>query len=359
MFKILVLNLGGTSSKVAVYEDRTLKHVATIRHSKEEMAAAPTAQSQVAYRKRLFLDWLKGIGEGMEGFSAIASRSPAVPEAVFSGTYLLEGLYKERLLSLHTPDKPMVHATWIMAPLAIELTGGLGIPVYITDPTSVNEMAPVAKVSGIRGFERKSRLHALNQKQVARKHAEALGKPYRDCRFVVAHLGGGISVGAHREGLVVDVNDLRAGTGPFSSDRAGTVATEAMLELCFKRGLGYEQVLRMLMGGSGLVSHLGTGDLRDVEAMADSGDGYAGLVMEALFYQISKEIGACVAVLDYDLDAVILTGGLSNSKRLVESVSRGVRRVAPVAVYPGEFENEALAFGAYRVLSGEEKPIIL
>jgi butyrate kinase len=359
MFKILVLNLGSTSSKVAVYEDRALRHEATIRHSKGEGEADPCARAQMAYRKRLLLDWLSGIGERLEGFSAIAARGPAVPEANVSGTYSLEGLYKRRLLELQDIDGPLVHGAWVMVHLTADLVGGLGIPVYVTDPASVNEMTPMARLSGIKGVERLGRFHALNQKLVARKHAEALGKAYRDCRFVVGHLGGGISVAAHRDGIIVDVNDLREGYGPFSSDRAGTVATEDMLDICFKRGLSYEEAFRMVRGKAGIVSHLGTTDFREVEARADSGDGYARLVMETMAYQISKEIGQCAAVLEYDLEAVILTGGLSYSKGLVELVTHRVRRLAPVALYPGEFENEGLALGAYRVLAGEERPIVL
>jgi butyrate kinase len=359
MFKILVLNLGGTSSKVAVFEDRKQKCDITLRHSEQEMAAAPTARDQVPYRKKLILDWLESVGEKMENFNAIAARGATIPEAHLGGTYLVDGVYKKLLLELFIPDKPLVHGNRIITPLSLELAAPTGIPVYITDPSSVNELSPMAKLSGIKEFERRGRFHALNQKLVGRKHAEALGKSYKDARLVVAHMGGGISVAAHKDGLVVDVNDAGEGYGPFTADRAGTVGTEVMLTLCFKRGLTYDQVFRQVRGGGGLVSHLGTGDLREVEAMVDAGNEYAKLVMETLFYQIAKEIGYCAAVLEFQLDAVVLTGGMAYSKKLVSALTQYAHRIAPVVTYPGEFENEGLALGAYRVLSGEEKPILL
>jgi butyrate kinase len=358
VFKILVLNLGSTSSKVAVYEDQELSYDFVLRHE-EEMKSSPTAGAQAPYRKKLVLDWLSEHGEKMENFQAIAARGATIPEASLGGTYLVEGKYKDLLLELYVPDKPLIHGNRIITPLSLSLVEGLNIPIYITDPSSVNEMSPVAKLSGIKGFERRGRFHALNQKMVARKHAEKLGKDYRDCRFVVAHMGGGISVGAHKDGLVVDANDAGEGYGSFSADRAGTVGTEVMLTLAYDRGLSRSEVFRAIRGEGGLVSHLGTADLKEVSRMAEEGDKYARLVMDALFYQIAKDIGHYAACLKFDLDAILLTGGMAYSSHLVDSVTGYVEKLAPVAAYPGEFENEALAAGAYRVLSGQEAPIIL
>jgi butyrate kinase len=359
MFKILVLNLGGTSSKVAIYEDTKVKADHTIRHSEEDLKNAPLSRDQLQYRKKLVLDWIAQNGERMENFSAVAARGATIPEAYRGGTYLVDGKYKDLLLELYIPDKPLIHGNRMITPLSLALTEGLNIPVYITDPSSVNELTDIAKVSGIKGFERRGRFHALNQRVVGRKHAEKIGKPYKDCRFVVAHMGAGISVAAHRDGLIVDVNDAGEGYGTFTPERAGTVATEVMLTLSYDKGLSKSEVFRMIRGGGGFMSHLGTSDLRKVEAMVDGGDKYAELVMQALFYQIAKEIGSYAAVLKFDLDAILLTGGLAYSKRLTETLIDHVGKIAPVVLYPGEFENEALALGAYRVLSGETKAIVL
>ncbi|MDR2368732.1 MAG: butyrate kinase [Deltaproteobacteria bacterium] len=358
MFKILVLNLGGTSSKVAIYEDKNCVCDFTLRHE-EEMKSSPTAAQQVPYRKELVLNWLREQGEKIENFDAIAARGATIAEAYQGGTYLVEGKYRELLLELYIPDMPLIHGNRIITPLSLSLVEGLNIPIYITDPSSVNEMSDLARVSGIKGFERRGRFHALNHRIVGRKHAEKIGKTYKEARLVVAHMGGGISIGAHQDGKVIDANDAGEGYGPFSPDRAGTVGTEVMLTLAYDRGLTRQQVFRMVRGQAGLVSHLGTADLKTAEAMARDGDKYADLIVETLYYQIAKEIGFCAAVLDFDLDAVLLTGGMAYSERLVKTITKKVQKIAPVVPYPGEFENEALAAGAYRVLSGEEKPIIL
>jgi butyrate kinase len=358
VFKILVLNLGSTSSKVAVYEDQNLRYDFVLRHE-EEMKSSPTAGAQVPYRRELVLNWLAEHGEKMENFQAVAARGATIPEASKGGTYLVAGKYRDLLMELYIPDKPLIHGNRIITPLSLSLVEGLDIPIYITDPSSVNEMTPMAKLSGIKGVERRGRFHALNQKMVARKHAERLGKSYKDCRFVVAHMGGGISVGAHKDGLVVDANDAGEGYGSFSADRAGTVGTEVMLNLAYDRGLSRSEVFRIIRGEGGLVSHLGTADLKEVSEMAENGNEYAKLVMDTLFYQISKDIGYYAATLKFDLDAILLTGGMAYSDRLVDSVTGYVGKLAPVAAYPGEFENEALAAGAYRVLSGQEEPILL
>ncbi|MDR1487574.1 MAG: butyrate kinase [Deltaproteobacteria bacterium] len=359
MYKILVLNLGATSSKVSIYEDLSVKVDSVIRHSKQEMQAAPLSRDQVVYRKKMVLQWLADNGEAMENFDAVAARGATTPEANQGGTYLVDGKYRELLLQIYIPDEPPLHGNRIITPLALSLTEGLNIPIYVTDPTSVDEMTPKAKLSGLKGHPRRSCFHALNHRIVARKHAAKLGKPYPECRFVVAHMGGGISVGAHENGLVVDAGDTAEGYGPFSPERSGTISTGVMMELCYRQEITKDQFHRLVRGNGGLASHLGTSDLREVEARVDSGDQEAQLVMEAMFYQIIKEIGSYAAVLKFELDSIILTGGLAYSRRLVSRVEQYVGKLAPVAVYPGEFENEALAAGAYRVLSGQEKAIVL
>ena len=359
MYTILVINLGGTSTKLSIYDGLELKAEKSLNHPVEEVKTRPLASQQLEYRKELILDWLSSLGMDMDSFSAVAVRGATVKVASRGGTYRVTGVYKELLLELFVPEKPLVHGIRVVTPLALTLVGERNIPIYITDPPSVNQLQEIARFSGLAEYERRARFHALNQRMVARKHAETLGKRYEDCCFVVAHLGGGISIGAHEHGRVVDVSDAGDGYGPFSTDRAGTVATEAMLDMCFARALPYDEVYAKIRGGGGLMSHLGTTDLREVEARAAAGENLAALVFNAMCYQIGKEIASYAAVLKGKAEGILLTGGLSRSEKLVALLSEYVEWISPVTVYAGEYENEALAAGAYRVLSGQEQEIIL
>ncbi|RLD13437.1 MAG: butyrate kinase, partial [Caldiserica bacterium] len=238
---------------------------------------------------------------------------------------------------------------------AYEIAKPLGIPAFIVDPVVVDEMDDLARISGLPEIERKSIFHALNQKSVARKAASDLGKRYEDVNFIVVHLGGGISIGAHRRGRVVDVNNALNGDGPFAPEKAGGLPTQALVDMCFSGKFTLEEMLKKLAGKGGLVSHLGTNDARKVEKMIEEGDEHAKLIYEAMAYQIAKTIGEMATVLKGDVDAIILTGGLAYSKMLTAWVKERVSFIAPVKIYPGENEMEALALGALRVLRGEEK----
>jgi butyrate kinase len=359
MFNILVLNLGGTSTKVAVFRDTQVEDEYTFRHSDEDISRLPLSAQQLEYREDLVKKWLKENGHTIERFDAVAVRGATIREANRSGTYLVKGFYKELLMELFIPEQPLVNGIRIVTPLALNLVGDLNIPIYITDPPSVDELQPIAKVSGLVEYERRGRFHALNQRAVARKHAQSLGKSYKECRLIVAHMGGGISVGAHQDGVVIDVNDAGDGYGPFSPDRAGTVSTEAMLDMCFNKKLSYQEVYRHIRGEAGIFAHLGTKDIRIVEQRIKSGDKKARLIFDAMVYQVAKEIGSCAAVLKGKADAILLTGGISYSEMVVSSIKNYVEAFAPVTVYPGEYENEALAAGALRILNKEEEPIIL
>lgn len=359
MYLILVLNLGGTSSKLSIYQESELLVGHSIAHPDEEIRRRPLSSQQLDYRLELVESWLAQNGRTMDDFQAVAIRGATIREASRSGTYLVTGTYENLLMKLYIPEEPLVNGIRIITPLAIRLVGDRKIPIYITDPPSVDEMQPVAKVSGLEEYPRRGRLHALNQRAVARKHAAAIGKTYDQCRFVVAHLGGGVSVGAHCGGKIIDANDAGDGYGPFSTDRAGTVSTETMLDLCYDRGMTREQVYRHIRGEAGIYAHLGTRDMRKVERRMQQGDSKAELIYKAFVYQAAKEIGSMATVLKGRLDAILLTGGISHSKQLTAAIQEYVSGIAPVEVYPGEFENQALADGACRVLRGEEKAIIL
>ena len=223
MYQILVLNLGGTSTKVAVYRDESCFAETNFRHGPQDMSAHPTSKEQVVYRAGLILEWLAELGLSMDEFHALGIRGCYIREVKESGTYLMNDALKARTLQIYFPDKPPVHGIPLILPVALELLGGRALPIYVTDPTSVDEKLPEACLSGTPAIVRLGRFHPLNQKAVARKVAQALGKPYEQCRFVVAHLGAGISVGAHRNGRVIDVNDVGQGDGPFTPERAGSV----------------------------------------------------------------------------------------------------------------------------------------
>lgn len=357
MSRILVLNLGGTSTKVAAYEDERVLAEKTLRHSPEEMAKYDTSAKQVDYRTEKISEWLFEEKLEIKDFEAFAVRGAYIKEAKQSGTYIVNEALKKRMLALYFPEKPMVHGIPLILPVAYKLLGGKEIPIYVTDPTSVDEKLPEACLSGSPYFERLGRFHPLNQKAVARVAAKELGKKYEDCNFVVAHLGAGISVGAHRNGRVIDVNDVGLGDGPFTPERAGGVPVGQLMDLCYS-GKPKDEVFRILRGKGGVMGYLGTTDMREVEKRIDSGDEKAALVFKAMALQIGKEIGACCASLCGEVDEIIITGGIAYSERMTEAIKGYVEKFAPVKIIPGELECEALALGALRVLRGETSPIV-
>lgn len=357
-YKILVLNLGGTSTKASIYEDD--KHIATmsVSHSAKDMEAHPLSVDQVAYRKGLIVRFLLDNGYKVECFDAVVMRAPPF-RATKGGTYLVEGKCRDIVMAYYHPDKRPIHGNRIALPLIDELLGDRKVPVYLVDPDMVDEFPEIAHVSGLPDYPRKPSIHYLNQKAIARKYAADIGKPYSDLRLIICHLGGGISVGAHEYGLAIDGNEGSEGWGPFSTDRAGTVATSVMLEICYDKGLTKQQAHGMLRGNAGLKGHLGTDDLREVEKRVADGDRKAELIYNAMAYQIAKEIGSCYAALRCKVDAILFTGGISHSKKMIDTIKSYVGDLAPFALYPGEMEQEALALGAYRVLAGDEKPVIM
>lgn len=357
-YKLLILNLGGTSSKVSIYEDD--KHIVTksLLHSVEDMEAHPLSKDQVAYRKGIVLDFLATNKYTMVDFDAIVMRAPPF-RVKKGGTYLVEGKCREIIMDYYHPDDRPIHGNRIVLPLIDALLEGRKVPIYLVDPDMVDEFPELAHVSGMPGVERTPSIHYLNQKAVARKYASDIGKPYKDLRLIICHLGGGISVGAHEYGIAIDGNEGSEGWGPFSADRAGTVATGVMLHICYDLGLTKEEAHRMVRGNAGLKGHLGTVDLREVEKRIADGDKKAELVFNALAYQIAKEIGSCYAALRGKVDAILFTGGMAHSEKLISTIKSYVGSFAPFALYPGEMEQEALALGTYRVLTGVEEPVIM
>lgn len=357
MERILVLNFGGTSSKCSIYEDDTCVCNHEIKYCAEEENLSSCGRDQAAIKKNRIQEWLDNLHLSMLDFTAIAIRGGGLFNGAQGGTYKVEGALYDHLMSVYTPDKPPMHATRTTIAVVAELLAGLDHkpPIYTTDPGSVAQKPDYARVTGCQEFIRRNSFHALNQRAVARMAAEDIGKTYQTAKVIVAHCGGGVSIGAHEYGRVVEVNDSTGdGDGPFSSNRAGTVPTGQLVHLCFSGRMTEQEVLDLLKKNSGLKGYLGTTDLREVEARIDAGDTQAKLVFDALAYQICCQIGMCYAALNCECDVIAITAGMSKSKRLVDAIRQRVSRIAPIRCYSDDYENKALALGALRVLRGEE-----
>lgn len=347
-FRILAVNPGSTSTKLAVFDDETLVAERAIHHERGRIGAGDFA-GQKSIHKETVMHALSEMGVDPSTLSAVVGRGGLI-QPIDSGTYFIN----ERMLK-DLQETAETHASSLSGIIAADIAKDLGIPSYVVDPVVVDELDQYAKLTGFPGIERRSVFHALNQKAVARKVAKKMGMPYENGRFIVAHMGGGITVGAHRYGRVIDVNDALAGEGPFTPERAGTIPTVPLIQLCFSGAYTEEELIKKMRRGSGLTGYLGTNDLQKVERLIKEGDEYATLVLESMAYQVSKEIGAMAAVLEGRVDAIILTGGLANSVRFTGCIKQRVSLIAPIEVIPGEEEMLALAQGALRVLRGEEK----
>jgi len=350
MYKILSVNPGSTSTKFAVYEDETLICLHTIRHSADELRPYKTLFDQFEFRKNLMLDYLKKDGIDLSDLSAVVGRGGMV-RPLESGVYKVNDRLIADLKSPHTAE----HASNLGGVLASEIANSIAnCEAYIADPIVVDEYQEVARVSGLPEIPRKSQFHALNHKAIARKYAAANGTSYDKLKLVIAHLGGGISVAAHKNGKVIDSNQGLDGYGPFSPERAGTLDAGQLVEMCFSGKYTHDEIRKLLVGNGGLMAHLGINEELVAEKKAVMGDEKATLVLEAMAYNVAKEIGAMLAVLHGEADAVILTGGIAYSLYIVEYIKKMISPMVKVAVYPGEDEMEALAMSGLRVLRGEK-----
>lgn len=345
--KILVINPGATSTKIAVYEDEKQIFKASIDHDAKDLAPFEHVVDQFSYRKELILNTLKNSGYEMNDFQAVCGRGGLLKH-IPSGTYAVNDAM---IRDIENPPYGE-HASNLGALLSKDLADSVGIPAFIVDPVCVDELTDVARVSGYKGMERQSFFHALNHKGMARRAAAQLGKPYEDLNLIVVHMGGGVSIAAHEKGRVVDVYNVKD-EGSFSMDRGGSLPVNAIINLCYS-GADKKEVKQLLGSKAGVFSYLGTKDFIEVEKRAlEQKDPEAKLVFDALAYQHAKDIGAMAAVLRMDVDAILFTGGMANSKALIEAISSYVEKIAPILVLPGEAEMDSLALGALRVLRGE------
>jgi butyrate kinase len=352
VYKILAINPGSTSTKVAVFENGEQAVEEAVRHAKADMNRFESVIDQRDMRLRVVMDVLKKHRIEAAELHAVVGRGGLL-EPIDSGTYMIN----ERMLKDLFTSAAAVHASALGGIIAEEIGRAAGIPSFVVDPIVVDELDQHAKLTGLPGVERRSVFHALNQKSVARRCAEDMGTSYENGRFIVAHMGGGISVGAHRYGRVIDVNDALAGEGPFTPERTGGIPALPLIRLCFSGAYTEKELTDIVTKAGGMTAYLGTNDLRKCEKLIKEGDEYAALVLESMAYQVSKEIGAMTAVLEGRVDAIILTGGLAYSNRFTGSIKQRVGLIARVLVYPGEDEMRALAEGALRVLRGQEQAI--
>ncbi|MDD4820470.1 MAG: butyrate kinase [Flavobacteriales bacterium] len=346
----LIINPGSTSTKIGVYRDSEQLFEKTIRHTAEQLAPFSDILEQESFRKDAIISSLKEENFDINTLDFIMARG-GVLSPMPSGVYTVNKTMLEDLRTSATR-----HASNLAAIIAHSLSGQLkNIPAFIADPVVVDELEPVARISGNVHFQRKSFFHALNQKATAKKYAKDINKPYEELNLIVAHMGGGVTVGAHRAGRVIDVNQGIDGEGPFSPERSGTLPVGDLVRMCFSGKYSKADILSMINGRGGVSSYLGVSDMREVVKMSESGNEQAKLILEAMAYQIAKEIGAMYTVFCGKVDAILLTGGIAYNTTVMELLRPRIEYLAPVVMYPGEDELGALANAGLSVLKGETK----
>ena len=350
-YRVLAINPGSTSTKFAVYDGENQVFANTLNHSVEELSHFKSIMDQFEMRKKEIEKALKENNIELKSINAVVGRCGGLPP-VKSGAYLINEEMIDRLTNRPTLD----HASNLGATISYSIANEIGVNSYIYDPVCVDESDDVAKVSGLKGLDRVCLTHALNTRAMAIKYAKMNNKNYKDLNLIVAHLGGGISLNIHEKGKMVDfVSDDE---GPFSPERAGRLPAKILVDLCYSGKYTHEEMVKNVRGKGGIVSYLNTVDAREVEDRISKGDEYAKLIYDALALQVAKSIGELATVVNGDVDAIIITGGISYSKYMSESISKRVKFIAPVEILAGENELEALAFGALRVLKGEEEATI-
>lgn len=347
--QILAINPGSTSTKIAVFEEETERCSVNIEHDASVLGSFATLADQLPYREEAIHAFLSENGIAPDGFDAVVGRGGGLL-AVEGGVYAVG----ETLLDhARTCKNGIIHPATLGPQLAERFANASGCPAFVVNPPDTDELQPTSRLTGIKGVYRNVHLHALNLKETAIHHSGLAGVTYEECNYIVCHIGGGISVSAHRHGRMVDGNDIVGGDGPIAPTRCGSVPVIEVVELV-RAGASADELSLFCSKTGGFVSLLGTSDAREVCARAADGDRFAALVWDTMVYQIEKEIGAMAAVLHGDVDAILLSGGIVHNESLVQAVKDHCGFIAPVFAYPGEFEMEAMANGALRALRGEE-----
>lgn len=351
MSYILAINPGSTSTKISIFEGKKEIFTKTLRHSNEELAPYPNVIDQYQFRKDTIAAALKENNIDMKDIAAVVGRGGLL-RPIASGVYEVN----ENMVADLSSAKYGEHASNLGGIIANAMTKEIpGCRAFIADPVVVDELCDVARISGHPKFPRKSIFHALNQKAIAKQYAAEVGKKYSDLNLIVAHMGGGTSIGAHKKGQIVDVNDALNGDGPFSPERSGSLTALDVVKACFSGEYTFDEMKKLINGRGGLMAHLGTNSFYEVEQNMAKGDAKSILITDAFLFQVAKSIGAEAAALSGEVDAILLTGGVAYGKEMMAQLADMVKFIAPVKVYPGEDEMGALAGNGLAVLEGSEE----
>ncbi len=348
-YRLLTINPGSTSTKIGVFQDDKIIFEETLRHPLATLNHYDKIYDQFEFRRNIIMEALQNNNIEINSIDAVVGRGGLL-KPIEGGTYEVN----EKMLEDLKIGVLGEHASNLGGILAYEIAREINGKAFIVDPVVVDELQDIARISGIKEIERVSIFHALNQKAVARRHAKSIGKRYEELNLVVVHLGGGISVGVHEKGRVIDVPNALDGEGPFSPERSGSLPVGSLVKLCFSGKYSIKDMKKMIKGNGGLASYLGTNDAREVRKRIEEGDKYAELIYSAMAYQVAKEIGSAATVLKGNVDAIILTGGIAYCELFTSWVTERVKFISTVIIYPGEDELTALAEGGLRVLRGEE-----
>lgn len=347
--RILAINPGSTSTKIAVYEGNNVIFKTSIQHSRESLEGFQDLLDQYEWRKELILESLRKAGIDLNTLSAVIGRGGIIGP-VESGVYEVNDELRHDLIHARVQ-----HASNLGGLLARDIADRIGVKSFIADPVVVDEMIPYARISGVPELPRESIFHALNQKAIARRFARESNKTYEELNLIVCHMGGGITISAHRRGRVIDTTNALDGCGPFSPERSGSLPPGPLVRLCFSGKYTEEELMKKIHGKGGLMAHLGTTSVPEVLERIDKGDLHATLILRAMCYTVAKEIGAMAIAMKGDVDAILLTGGMAHSQRITDFIAEHVGFIAPIFVYPGEDELQTLAENALAVISGERE----
>ncbi|MCK5845890.1 MAG: butyrate kinase [Bacteroidales bacterium] len=346
---ILAINPGSTSTKIAIYKRSNRIFIKSISHSSEELKQFSNIASQFEFRMRIILNEIHDADIEINNITIVMGRGGLV-KPIPSGVYAVNDALIKDL------EKGVMgqHASNLGGLIAHEIAKNLpSAKAYIVDPVVVDEFEELARLSGHPLFERKSIFHALNQKAIARNHAKTHHLEYNELNLIVAHMGGGISVGAHKRGKVIDVNQALDGDGPYSPERSGSLPIGAVVEACFSDDYSKDEIKKMIVGKGGYMAYLNTNDAYAVETASKNGDKKAALIEEGMAYQVAKEIGAMATVLEGNVNAILLTGGIAYGKPFIDMLNKRIQHIARIFVYPGEDEMKALAMNGLRVIKNE------
>ncbi|MCL2718039.1 MAG: butyrate kinase [Lachnospiraceae bacterium] len=351
--KSLVINPGSTSTKIGVFEDDTLLFQETLRHTTEEIAAFATVADQKDFRRDIILKFFEEKNIDINSLNMIVGCGGLL-RPIVGGTYIVD----DNLIADLEKGERGQHASNFGGLIAKEIADKISVPAYIVDPVVVDELMPAARLSGLPELPRVSIFHALNQKAIAKRYARETGRAYTDLNLIVVHLGGGVSVGAHENGRVIDVFNALDGDGAFSPERAGGVPTGALIRMCYSGEFTEKEMFKKIIGGGGLNAYLNCNSMQEVEKQVAEGNAEWALVREAFILQISKDIGSMACVLKGKVDQILITGGIAYNKTVTDSLNERASFIAPITVYPGEDELLALVQGALRVMNGEEEALV-